>query len=63
VVVEDPRLGFMQPFSIGPLFISVKARQGFVFVWLRLPLGSSDEVLGGFRIRPVASKQPVAKPI
>ena len=25
----------MQPFSIGPRFISVKARQGFVFVWLR----------------------------
>jgi hypothetical protein len=63
VVVEDPRLGFMQPFSIGPLFISVKARQGFVCDWLRLPLGGSDEVLGGFRIRPLVSKQPIAKPI
>jgi hypothetical protein len=63
VVVEDQRLGFMQPFSIGPLFISVKARQGFVCDWLQLPLGASDEVLGGSWIRPVASKQPIAKPI
>jgi hypothetical protein len=63
VVVEDHRLGFMQPCRVGQQFISVKSRQRFAFVWLQMLLGGSDEILGRSRIRPVASKQPVAKPI
>jgi hypothetical protein len=53
----------MQPFRVGQRFISVKSRQGFVFVWLQMLLGGSDEILGRSQIRPVASKQPVTKPI